>query len=121
LIVMGILLAYLLASFGRQVAVAYQRHQELERIEAKQVAARAENERLKDYLDYARSEPAAEEWARAQGWAKSGEVPVIMVAPIPEVVPTPAGPSPETAPTGNRQAWWELFFGTPQEDPGGSP
>jgi len=112
LLFMGILLVYLMVSFGRQVAVSYQRRQELDRVRDKQAAALTESERLKGYLEYATSEPAAEEWARTQGWAKTGEVPVIVVAPGVEPTPAPPGALPASSPVSNQQAWWELFFGT---------
>lgn len=112
LIVMGIVLLYLVASFVRQVAISHQAARELEQIEARQTAAAQENERLNAYLVYARSNPAVEKWARDQGWAKAGEVPVVVVAPRSQATPAPAGPAPAASPASYRQAWWELFFGT---------
>ncbi len=111
LILMGTLLLYLIVNFGRQVAVSYERREELRRVEDQVAAARAETEHLRQYLDYANSDASAEAWARAQGWARPGEVPVIIVAPestlpaVPEDAPAPGSPA------SHRQAWWELFFG----------
>ena len=111
LILMGTVLLYLVVNFGRQVAVSYQQGQELEQIQAKVSLAKEQNQVLHDYLDYAQSDSAAEAWAREQGWAKSGEVPVIIVAPSAAESPAIELPAQES-PTSNRQAWWELFFGT---------
>ena len=111
LILMGTVLLYLVVNFGRQVAVSYQQGQELEQIQAKVSLAKEQNQVLHDYLAYAQSDSAAEAWARKQGWAKSGEVPVIVVAP--SIMETPALESPpQESPASSRQAWWELFFGT---------
>jgi len=111
LILMGIILLYLIVSFGRQVAVSFQRGQELDQIQEKVSLAEEQNQELHDYSGYANSDPAAEAWAREQGWAKPGEVPVIIVAP--SAVEAPATESqPQESPASYRQAWWELFFGT---------
>jgi hypothetical protein len=111
LVLMGTILLYLIVSFGRQVAVSYQRGQELDQIQEKVSLAEERNQVLHDYLEYAKSDSAAEAWARKQGWAKAGEVPVIVVAP--STVETPAFESPlQESPASYRQAWWELFFGT---------
>jgi len=106
------LLLYLVASFARQAAVSYQRQKEKEQVQANIAAAQAENQQLKAYLDYTASDAAAEEWARAQGWAKSGEVPVIVVAPQAQAAPAPSQSTPADQPASHRQEWWALFFGT---------
>jgi len=111
LILMGIILVYLVVSFGRQVAVSFQRGQELDQIREKVSLAEAQNQELHDYLDYAKSDPAAEAWAREQGWAKPGEVPVIIIAPSAVEAPATESP-PQESPVSYRQSWWELFFGT---------
>ncbi len=111
LILMGIVLLYLVVSFGRQVAVSHQRSQELAQIQEKVSLAKEQNQELHSYLDYAQSDSAAEAWARQQGWAKDGEVPVIVVDP--STAETPAIESlQQESPASYRQAWWELFFGT---------
>jgi cell division protein FtsB len=111
LILMGTILLYLVVNFGRQVAVSYQQGQELAQIQEKVKLAKEQNQQLYDYLDYANSDSAAEAWAREQGWAKAGEVPVIVVAPSAAEAPTIESP-PQESPASYRQAWWELFFGT---------
>lgn len=111
LILMGIVLLYLVVSFGRQVAVSHQRSQELAQIQEKVKLAEQQNQELHNYLDYAQSAPAAEAWARQQGWAKAGEVPVIVVDPLTVETPT-IEPLQQVSPASYRQAWWELFFGT---------
>ena len=111
LILMGTILLYLVVNFGRQVAVSYQQGRELEQIQAKVSLAKEQNQVLLDYLAYAQSDSAAEAWAREQGWAKSGEVPVVVIAPSTAEIPTLESPAQES-PASSRQAWWELFFGT---------
>jgi hypothetical protein len=111
LIMMGTILLYLVVNFGRQVAVSYQRGHELDQIQEKVSLAEERNQELHNYLEYAKSDSAAEAWARKQGWAKAGEVPVIVVAP--STIETPVlESSPQESPASYRQAWWELFFGT---------
>jgi hypothetical protein len=111
LILMATVLLYLVVNFGRQVAVSYQQGRELEQIQAKVSLAKEQNQVLLDYLAYAQSDSAAEAWAREQGWAKSGEVPVVVIAPSTVEIPTLESPAQES-PASSRQAWWELFFGT---------
>jgi len=111
LILMATVLLYLVVNFGRQVAVSYQQGRELEQIQAKVSLAKEQNQVLLDYLAYAQSDSAAEAWAREQGWAKSGEVPVVVIAPSTAEIPTLESPAQES-PASSRQAWWELFFGT---------
>ena len=111
LVLMGTILLYLVVNFGRQVAVSYQQRQELAQIQEKVRLAEEQNQQLHDYLNYANSDQAAEAWAREQGWAKAGEVPVIVVSP--PAAEAPAIESlPQESPSSYRQAWWELFFGT---------
>ena len=111
LILMATVLLYLVANFGRQVAVSYQQRQELAQIQEKVRLAEEQNQQLHDYLNYANSDQAAEAWAREQGWAKAGEVPVIVVAPSAAEAPK-IETLPQESPASYRQAWWELFFGT---------
>ncbi|MBN1135898.1 MAG: septum formation initiator family protein [Anaerolineae bacterium] len=111
LILMGTVLLYLVVNFGRQVATSYQRGQELQQIQEKVRLAEERNQDLHVHLGYAQSDQAAEAWAREQGWAKTGEVPVIVVAPSAKESPE-LEPSQQELPASYRQAWWELFFGT---------
>jgi hypothetical protein len=112
LLLMGILIAYLVADFGRQVIVSYQRQEELRRIESDIEAARQETQWLRDRLNYAQSPKAAEAWARTQGWAKQDEVPVVVIAPPAAVSPgADEGAQQNLEPLSHRDAWWSLFFG----------
>jgi cell division protein FtsB len=114
LLVMSFLILYLVVDFGRQVVSSRHRREELQQIEQSIQAAQQKTEQLKDRLLYAQSPQAAEEWAREQGWAKKGEVPVVIIAPASSETPA-AGAVPQANPvTSNpRQAWWDLFFAEP--------
>ena len=113
LILVGILLLYLLVDFGRQVGVSRQRREELRQLEHELSIAQQRQAELKRTLEYAQSDAAVEEWARKNGLAKIGEVPVVLIAP-------PADASSQalrvfdgdTRPLSPREAWWDLFFGT---------
>ena len=111
LILMATVLLYLVANFGRQVAVSYQQGQELAQIQEKVRLAEEQNQQLHDYQGYVNSASAVEAWAREQGWAKAGEVPVVVVSPPAAKALAIESPSQES-PASYRQAWWELFFGT---------
>lgn len=112
LLLMGILLLYLVVDFGRQVIASYQRQEELQQVERDIAAAQEETQRLEARLNYARSAQAAEAWAREQGWARQGEVPVVIIAPPASLVPEAAQEGQENpASLSPREAWWELFFG----------
>ncbi len=117
LIPIGLLLIYELVTFGQQVRLSQQRRQELQNLEQKITLTQQEQARLQQLYDYARSDAAAEEWARKNGMAKASEVPVIVIAPSadpalkPEQEPvSPAAIRAEDAET--RDTWWDLFFGT---------
>jgi type II secretory pathway pseudopilin PulG len=113
LILIGTLLLYLVVNFGRQVAVSYQRHQELGQVQSQISAAQSRTQELQEYLDYALSDGAAEAWARQQGWAKPGEVPVLIVASSTGgSSATQTQPAQADSPASYQQSWWELFFGT---------
>jgi cell division protein FtsB len=112
LLLMGLLILYLVADFGRQVVVSYQRQEDLRQIERKIESAQEETRQLEAWLAYVRSPQAAEAWAREQGWARPDEVPVVVIAP-------PVASSPGTdqdaqenlGSLSHRDAWWALFFG----------
>jgi hypothetical protein len=113
LILIGTLLLYLVVNFGRQVAVSYQRHQELGQVQSQVGVAQSRTQELQEYLDYALSDGAAEAWARQQGWAKLGEVPVLIVSPsTAQPATTQDQPIQPESPASYQQSWWELFFGT---------
>jgi len=55
-------LLYLVANFGRQVAVSYQQGQELAQIQEKVRLAEEQNQQLHDYQGYVNSASAVEAW-----------------------------------------------------------
>jgi cell division protein FtsB len=111
LILMGTILLYLVVNFGRQVATSYQRGQELQQIRERVKVAEERNQELRDYFEYVKSDAYTEAWARDIGWAKAGEVPVIVIGP--SAVESPVLELlPQELPASYRQAWWDLFFGT---------
>jgi hypothetical protein len=113
LILIGTLLLYLVVNFGRQVAVSYQRHQELGLVQSQVSVAQSRTQELQEYLDYALSDGAAEAWARQQGWAKPGEVPVLIVSPsTAQPAVTQDQPIQPESSASYQESWWELFFGT---------
>jgi cell division protein FtsB len=113
LLVMGALIVYLVVDFGRQVVLSQQRHDELQRVEEQIATVVQKEEELKKQLDWAQSPEAAEAFAREQGWAKPGEVPVVLVesavTPLPAEEPPP--PVSHRAAGSPREAWLELFLG----------
>ncbi|HNS51404.1 MAG TPA: hypothetical protein PKO09_09500 [Anaerolineae bacterium] len=111
LILMGILVLYLAVDFGRQVIISQQRRNELRAVQAQIADGERRHEALLAELEYNESDAAAEAWARDQGWVKTGEVPVVIVAPHTEVEASQV--SAEVGfPAGTvLREWWELFFG----------
>ena len=112
LILMGILVIYLAADFGRQVIVSQQKKDGLSQVQAQIAASQEHQAALNAQLEYSQSDAAAEAWAREQGWVKAGEVPVVIVAPG-------ALPGSEAQPDDNGSGsgtilkeWWNLFFGS---------
>ncbi|MEW5940568.1 MAG: hypothetical protein AB1750_12940 [Chloroflexota bacterium] len=66
---------------------------------------------LETQAAYATSVQAAEDYARANGLIREGEIPV---APVGDANPTPtplASPTPTPVPPSNWEIWWNLFFG----------
>lgn len=112
LVLMGIVILYLGASFARQASISHQRREELREIEAEITAIETENVGLQERLEYVQSPEAAEEWARKNGWAKQDEVSIVVVAPSAGSSPSDMlGTQEEPKPGSNREAWWDLFFG----------
>ncbi len=112
LLFMVVLIVYLVVDFGRQVVLSRQRHDELRRVDTQIGVAIQEKEDLEQRYEWVHSSEAAEAFAREQGWAKEGEVLVVMVEPSVTAVPTPE-PSPVVRQDADstREAWWNLFFG----------
>ncbi len=112
LVIMGIVILYLGASFARQASISHQRREELRNLEAEIAATERENVGLEKRLEHAQSPAAAEEWARENGWANEDEVSVVVVAPAAQASPSDTlGTKEESKPSSNRDAWWDLFFG----------
>ena len=112
LLAMSVLIVYLVVDFGRQVVLSRQRHDELRRVEQQIRAVMEEREELEQCLEWTQSSEAAEAFAREQGWAREGEVSVVLVEPALTPVPTPAtSPVARRVEDSTREAWWGLFFG----------
>ncbi len=112
LVIMGIVILYLGASFARQASISHQRREELRELEAEIAATESENVDLQERLEYVQSPEAAEEWARKNSWAKQDEVSVVVVAPSAHSSPGDTrGTQEEPKPSSNREVWWDLFFG----------
>ncbi len=113
LILMGILVLYLAADFGRQVIVSQQQKDDLGKVQAQIAASNDRQAALQAQLGYSLSDAAAEAWAREQGWVKAGEVPVVIVAPA-AVPGSEAQPGDTGSGSGTiLKEWWNLFFGSP--------
>lgn len=111
LILSGFLAIYMLIGFGRLFRVYQHQRQELEQIEQKIQMAREEQTKLRRLLDYAQSDAAAEEWARENGMAKPGEIPVVIIAPPVDLEPQESQRISGGTSGPPREMWWELFFG----------
>jgi cell division protein FtsB len=112
LLFVAILLLYLVADFGRQVIVHYQRQEELRQLQARVESAKDQTRLLESWLAYMQSPQAAAAWAREQGWTKPDEVPVVIVAPPAGLAAgSTVGSEAEIGSTAPREAWQELFFG----------
>ena len=111
-VLMGAVLLYLVANFVMQTGERLDLRDKLHRIEQDIAAAEKANLELKARLDYVSSDDAAEEWARENGWARSDEVLVVVLAPESETSPgVESSPAEDVGPASNRDSWWNLFFG----------
>lgn len=111
-VLMGVVLLYLLANFVMLTGERLELRGRLRRIEREIAAAEKANAELEARLDYVSSDDAAEEWARENGWARTDEVLVVVLAPEGE---TPSGvelsPAEPAGSATSRESWWNLFFG----------
>jgi len=112
LIATGVLILYMGSSFVQQAGTHLQRQEELDQLDDRLEAVRLEEALLEEELLYVQSPEAAEAWARENGWARSDEVSVVVVAPEGDASQREqqnpqAGDSPES----RRELWWDLFFG----------
>jgi len=114
LILMGILVLYLLIDFGQQIRISQQQRERLDRLEQEILAAEQEQQQLMDEQAHVQSDEAVEIWARANGLSQPDEVPVVVIAPPGEPAgPGQQNPSQSLSPDQAREAWWDLFFGSP--------
>lgn len=112
LVVTGVLILYMGSTFVHQAGAHLQRQEELDQLEERLERTRQEEALLEEQLQYIQSPEAAEAWARENGWAKSDEVSVVVVAPPAEASPQEGQRAAEIdSPASRRQAWWDLFFG----------
>lgn len=97
-----------------QIVIARHLERELAAATEQVASLQATTQALAERLEYERSDAAAEEWARALGLARDGDVVIIpervpASAPPAEPVTTPA-PAPLPPPPPNWQRWWHAFF-----------
>ena len=111
-VLMGVVILYLVANFVIQTGVRLELRDKLRRIEQEIAAAERANAELEARLIYASSDDAAEEWSRENGWARTDEVLVVVLAPEGETVPgVQMSPEEEAGLASSRDSWWDLFFG----------
>ena len=111
-VLMGVVIFYLAVNFVVQAGERLELRDRLRRIEQEIAATEKVNADLKARLDYLASDDAAEEWARENGWARSDEVLVVVLAPEGETARgVEIGPAEEAGPASSRDSWWDLFFG----------
>lgn len=106
------LILYMGSSFVQQIDAHLQRQEELHRLEQRLEAARDEEAMLQEHLPYVQSPEAAEAWARENGWAKSNEASVVVVAPTADASQVEGKDLEAGNSSGSRRGqWWDLFFG----------
>jgi len=107
------LLLYALVATGQKAVENYRLNQQADQLRAETVGLRAENVRLQQAIEQARTDTAIETIAREQlGLIKPGDRPLVLVpqngttsaAPVPEAMPPPT-------PRPNWRQWWDYFFG----------
>lgn len=111
-LLMAAVLLYLAVSFIMQTGVSLDLEDKVQRLDQDISTAEGANVELEKRLEYVSSDDAAEEWARQNGWARSDEVLVVVLAP--EGGDSPGDrprQDPEVRPVANRDTWWDLFFG----------
>lgn len=112
LIATVLLILYMGSSFVHQINTYLQRRDELDQMKQRLEAAQEEELLLQEELEYVQSDEAAEAWARQNGWAKSDEVSVVVVAPPASLSDQPGNDLEAVAPPPSEpELWWDLFFG----------
>jgi cell division protein FtsL len=112
------LLLYALVATGQKALDNYRLNQETEALQAEVQGLRAENIRLQQDIEQARTDTAIETIAREQlGLIRPGDHPIVLISPTaPESAPPAAAtaqpnpPAPSPLPPVWRQ-WWEYVFG----------
>ena len=111
-VLMGVVILYLVGNFVVQAGVRLDLRDKLHRIEQEIAATEKANSELEARLGYVSSDDAAEEWARENGWARSDEVLVVVLAPEGETEASEeTSPAEDAGPATSRDSWWDLFFG----------
>lgn len=116
ILAVGLLLAI---NFSTRILAGQPLQEAYNRAQAEVEALRAEQAELIAQLDYVRSDPYVEAWARSDGkMVREGEILVVPVPsgavvaePEPEVVEVPLQVVPEEPKTWT--LWWSLFFDAP--------
>jgi cell division protein FtsB len=112
LIATGLVILYMGSSFVQQIGTHRQRREELDQLEQRVETARQEGILLQQELEYVQSAEAAEAWARENGWARSDEVPVVVVAPTADPYKQEGSTlEGDDSPRSGPEIWWDLFFG----------
>lgn len=112
LIPVALLILYLVVDFGQQVIIFHRQNLDLQSLDERIAAAKEEQALLEDALAYAESDAAAEKWARALGWSREDEQPVVLVGA--DLMDSPGeearSDGPTAGPATPQEAWWDLFF-----------
>jgi hypothetical protein len=112
LVATGFLVLYMGSSFVHQAGAHLQRQEELDQLDQRLETARDEEALLERELLYVQSPEAAEAWARENGWARSDEASVVVIAPEAEAArQQEQNPQASGSPESRREQWWDLFFG----------
>jgi len=106
------LLLYALVATGQKALDNYRLNQETEALRAEVLGLRAENVRLQQDIERARTDTAIETIAREQlGLIKPGDQPIVVISDSPPpAAALPTAPALPPAPPVWRQ-WWDYVFG----------
>jgi cell division protein FtsB len=110
---LGSLSLWLLINFVGQVVASAQMDRQIAEQQADIARSQAENQALKQRLDFAESPAYIEQIAREQlGYAREGDTVVLPTLPERMLAPLPAAPAPLPAPDSepNWRGWLRAFF-----------
>lgn len=108
----GLVLIFMVIDFNARVDELNRLNKQREIARALATEAAQTQMALQTQVAYAGSDPAVQDWARAEGhYIQPGDQPIVPVgqAGIPAIQSGPATPEPTRMP--NWRVWWELFFG----------